>query len=268
LSRQDGEEPYEVVALYNDGSFFSPTEIPEEAQVEIARIVAASGVRRLTVESLPAFVTEPRLQRFVEALGDVELEIGIGLQSSNDLVRETLVNTRITRRAFEDALQVMNKLGVQPKIYLMVKPPFLTDEEALSDVVSSVEYVAELGVEGVTLCPTRISANTVAWELWNKDVYEPPSLWTLLEAIRLTCDDHTVRVATMNLADVDFPSERSRGCPKCTDRLIDGIVRFSVDGDRSVLEDSCECRSDPKPVEVNEDEIVRRAAEHLKAVVR
>ncbi|MGH3824650.1 MAG: hypothetical protein ACRDRA_17725 [Pseudonocardiaceae bacterium] len=55
----------------------------------------------------------------------------------------------------------------------MVKPPFLTDSEA---VIDSADYLAGLGVIGITLCPTRVSRNTVAWELWQARLYPPPNL--------------------------------------------------------------------------------------------
>jgi radical SAM enzyme (TIGR01210 family) len=78
LARTEDEPAYEVLCLYNDGSFFAPREIPRDVQVEIARLVAAAGVRRLVVESLPQFVTEPVLRSFTAALGEVRLEVGIG----------------------------------------------------------------------------------------------------------------------------------------------------------------------------------------------
>jgi hypothetical protein len=268
LLRSPGEPDYEVLSLYNDGSFFAPREVPREVQLEAARLVAASGVRRLVVESLPQFVTDRVLAPFVEALGPVQLEIGIGLQSADDLVREVLVNTRISRIAFERALAVMDNLGVEPKVYLMVKPPFLTDEEAVTDVVQSVAYLNRLGVRGMTLCPTRVSRNTVAWHLWDAGLYSPPNLWTVVEAIRRVHEDTAVRVACVNLRGTDFESVFPDSCEVCADRVVDSLMRFSETGDPKDLPEVCTCRPDLKVIVLDHQMIeqrTRRTLEQLDA---
>jgi archaeosine synthase beta-subunit len=268
LVRTVDEPAYEVLSLYNDGSFFAPREIPRDVQVEIARLVAAAGVRRLVVESLPQFVTESVLRPFVEALGEVRLEVGIGLQSANVLVRETLVNTRISRVSFERALKVMAGLRVAPKIYLMVKPPFLTDGEAVTDVVESVTYLTGLGVRGMTLCPTRVSRNTVAWELWQAGQYTPPNLWTVVEAIRRVHERLAVRVACVNLRGTDFESVFPDACPECADRVVDALMRFGETSDPNDLPQDCFCRPLLQAVELNCADITARAAQQMNVLER
>ncbi|MGH3830313.1 MAG: radical SAM protein [Pseudonocardiaceae bacterium] len=268
LVRTEGEPAYEVLSLYNDGSFFAPREIPRDVQVKIARLVAAAGVRRLVVESLPQFVAEVVLAPFVEALGGVRLEIGIGLQSADDLVRETLVNTRISRTSFERALTVMAGLGIDPKVYLMVKPPFLTDGEAVIDVVESVDYLTGLGVTGVTLCPTRVSRNTVAWELWQAGLYTPPNLWTVVEAIRRVHERLAVRVACVNLRGTDFESVFPDSCESCADRVVDALMRYGETGDPGDLPEDCACQRPLEVVALDREVITARAARHMATLER
>lgn len=268
LERTEGEPPYEVLSLYNDGSFFAPREIPRNVQVEIARLVAAAGVKRLVVESLPQFVTERALTPFVQALGEVRLEIGIGLQSADALVRETLVNTRISQVSFERALMVMAGLGVDPKIYLMVKPPFLTDGEAVTDVVQSVDYLTGLGVQGMTLCPTRVSRNTVAWELWQAGQYVPPNLWTVVEAIRRVHERLAVRVACVNLRGTDFESVFPDACAVCADRVVDALMRFGETGEADDLPEDCACKPPLEVAGIDHAAVTARAARQLDVLER
>lgn len=263
LVRLPDEPGYELLALYNDGSFFAPAEIPREVQIRIAQRVAESGIRRLVVESLPQFITPAVLGPFVEALGGIELEIGIGLQSSDDLVRETLVNTRISRVSFERAIKTMSEFGVIPKIYLMIKPPLLTDAEAVTDVLDSVGYVHSLGVDGVTLCPTRVSRNTVAWQLWQAGNYQPPNLWTVVDTIRLAQEKTSVRVACINLRGTDFESVFPDSCPQCADSVVDAIVRYSETGDLADLPADCECRTPTEPTRLDRPAIVARSLQIL-----
>lgn len=259
VARQPDERPYDVLALYNDGSFFAQREVPAEVQLSIANAVAAAcGVRRLVVESLPQFVTERTIAPFMRALGDVELEIGIGLQSSNDLVRETLVNTSFTRRVFERSLDVMREYGVIPKVYVMIKPPFLTEGEAISDTLETIRYVADQGIDGVTLCPTRVSRNTVAWLLWERGLYQPPNLWTVVEVVRRAHDEATVRVACINLRGSDFESVFPGSCERCADPIVDGLIAYGETGDLSALPEPCSCKPSEPPLTLDNDAILGR----------
>ncbi|MGF6881754.1 radical SAM enzyme (TIGR01210 family) [Nocardia sp. GP40] len=258
LARTSQEPDYSTLALYNDGSFFAPREVPVDVQLDIAGQVAATGVRRLVVESLPGFLTAGTLSPFVDALGDVQLEVGIGLQSAHRLIRETLVNTRITQDQFESALTVMNGLGVVPKVYLMIKPPFLTDAEAVTDVLDSTAYLADLGIEQVTLCPTRLAPNTVAWWLYQHGHYTAPNLWTVLDAVRGAHTNTAVRVACINMRGTDFDSVYPDSCPACADDIVAGLVSYSISGDLTDLPTGCGCRPPLAPAALDEHTILAR----------
>jgi len=265
LERGPGEPEYSILALYNDGSFFAPREVPPAVQLPIAESIARSGVDRLVVESLPQFVTPAVLEPFHAALGGIELEIGIGLQSADDLVRQTLVNTRVSRASFERAVSAIRGVGAHPKVYLMIKPPFLTDAEAITDVVASVAYLRTLGIRGVTLCPTRVSRNTVAWHLWRSGHYQPPGLWTVVEAVRRTHDSTAVRVACINLRGTDFESVFPDSCgPACADRIVDALVSYSQTGDPGDLDVRCPCRQPVEPAPLDHDVIVARSLRTLE----
>lgn len=265
LSRGADEPAYSTLALYNDGSFFAPREVPFDIQLAIAERVARVGVTHLVVESLPQFITAEALGPFVERLGSVKLEIGVGLQSSDDLVRETLVNTRITKSVFERAVDVMRNHGAAPKIYLMIKPPFLTDGEAITDVTQSVAYVRDLGVAGVTLCPTRVSRNTVAWQLYERGQYRPPNLWTVVEAVRRAHEITAVRVACINLRGTDFESVFPDSCPRCADAVVDALVLFSETGDPADLPAVCSCQPAIVTAPLEHSVIIERALLALAA---
>lgn len=259
LGRSDVEPDYELLSLYNDGSFFAPKEIPEDVRLEIARLVSESGVRRLVVESLPQFITHDRLVPFARELGDVALDVGIGFQSANDVVREVLVNARVSKPEFQSALAALAGVGAEPKIYLMIKPPFVTEEEAVTDILESVAYIKRQGIDGVTVCPTRVSPNTVAWELYQSGDYLPPNLWTVLEAVRLASRDAEVRVACINLRGSDFESVFPDSCDECADAIVDGLLDFSESGNMAALELDCHCRPSLSPAPLQNQVLLSRA---------
>ena len=218
----------DCIALYNDGSFFAPHELSENARRAIAEMVAESGVSLLTVESLPQFITEDRLLPFLDALGGVMLEIGLGLQSAHPIVRELCVNTSFDNATFEHTVNLLLRHNVRVKTYVMLKPPFLTEEEAVTDAVNTIAYCQEIGIPYVTLCPTRIAPHTLAWDLMKAGVYEPPNLWSIVDTARRASQDVTLRVACINLRDEDFTSVFPNSCPSCADYVIDALQSFSI----------------------------------------
>jgi archaeosine synthase beta-subunit len=260
LTRTPDEPPYEVIALYNDGSFFAPREVPDDTQAEIARLVARAQVSTLVVESLPQFIRAERVKRMVDELDGVHLEVGIGLQSADDIVRELLVNTTFSRKTFERAVDALRASGAEPKIYVMLKPPFLHEDEAVEDVLATVQYLTSLGVSNTTLCPTRVAGGTIAQALFDKQEFEPPNVWTIVEAVRAIQPHTTARVAIVNVRSDDFDATVPVGCPDCTEQVIDALLEYSTSQELSVLPPRCSCAPSVPRVRADGDELMQRVA--------
>ncbi len=65
--------------------------------------------------------------------------MAIGLETSSDLIRKHSINKGFTFRDFVNAAEVAKVNGVAVKTYLMLKPPFLSEKQALEDIVTSVK---------------------------------------------------------------------------------------------------------------------------------
>ena len=269
LSPQGQISKCQQVALYNDGSFFSPQEIPNPILLEIGKLVSQSGIEVLTVESLPQFITKERLLPFLEVLGNVKLEVGIGLQSSNDIIREYCVNTSFSIEEFERSIDLLNSNNVQVKTYLMLKPPFLSEEEGVEDALTSMNYCIMNGLNYVTICPTRVSRNTLAWELLKSGYYKPPNLWSIVDVLNEQPKNLTTRIACINLKGTDFEAIYPDSCPKCAGSLIEALENFSLSNDLNDLPKRCECA--PKPFNklnsrINNDKIIQSISATLSEI--
>jgi hypothetical protein len=235
----------DCVSLYNDGSFFAPHEIKDEIRILIAGLVAQSGVSLLTVESLPQFVTEARLLPVLDALGDVKLDIGLGLQSAHPQVREYCVNTSVDNNSYERAVKLLQRHGVQIKTYIMLKPPFLTENEAIADALQSIDYCNSLGAPYVTLCPTSVSPNTLVWDLMKAGKYHSLNLWSIVDTAIRAPQEVTLRIVGINLRGANFVSTFPDSCPKCSENVRKSIGQFSL-GNFDLRElDRCSCAPSP-----------------------
>jgi radical SAM enzyme (TIGR01210 family) len=167
------------IKLYNAGSFFDPQAIPPEDDAEIAETVAYFD--RVIVECHPAFLRglhgERALQFQVMLRG--QLEIAIGLETVHPPTLEKL-NKRMTVESFREAAEFLKQHGIDLRVFILLRPPFLMEEEGLGWACRSLEMAAECGAKACSIIPTR--GGNGAMEAIG-EAYQPPKLRSLEAAL-------------------------------------------------------------------------------------
>jgi radical SAM enzyme (TIGR01210 family) len=238
-------DSYQLISVYNSGNWFANKEIPPAARQGIYRAISRSRCEGIMVESLPQFITPQAIVEAKAYLGDKRLIVGIGLQSADDFIRNVCINTTCTKEQFERASHLLWENGYTAKVYLMIKPPFLTESEAVSETVQSIQYVSSIGYEDVSICPTRIAPYTVVAELARRGLYTPPSLWTTIDILdEVSGDSHArARVACLDVDGKDEDTVYPRNCPSCTQVILDALKTFNMTRDLSIINSlDCSCR--------------------------
>ncbi|MFQ5979803.1 MAG: archaeosine biosynthesis radical SAM protein RaSEA [Candidatus Heimdallarchaeota archaeon] len=177
--------PPETIKIFNSGSFFDEKEIPIWLQREIlTKIEETLGIEHLIVETRPEFVNNEVLTAIKQLMPTKSVTVALGLETSNDMVRRDCINKGFTRIEIERAVKLISEYGLKAKAYILLKPPFLTEAEAISDCVSSALYAERIGVDEVSINPVNVQRNTLLEKLWKRKSYRPPWLWSLLWAIQ------------------------------------------------------------------------------------
>jgi radical SAM enzyme (TIGR01210 family) len=169
--------PARVLKLYNSGSFFDPHAIPVEDYAEIASRVMP--FERVIVESHPALVGERPVQ-FRDLL-QARLEVAMGLETVHPEILPRL-NKRMTLGQFADAAGFLRDRAMDLRVFVLVKPPFLREDEALEWAARSLDFAFECGATAVTLIPTR-GGNGAMEDLALNAEFSPPRLATLENAL-------------------------------------------------------------------------------------
>lgn len=164
------------IKLYNSGSFFDPQAIPPADHDAIAERL--KGFDRVIVESHPALVGEESVQ-FAERLGG-KLELAMGLETAHPEVLERL-NKRMTLDQFRRAADFLHRHRIALRVFVLVKPPFLDEEEALLWAKRSINFAFECHAGVVSLIPTRLG-NGALEALAVQGQFSPPRLATLESA--------------------------------------------------------------------------------------
>jgi radical SAM enzyme (TIGR01210 family) len=236
LSRLDcaGSRIFEV-DLYNSGNFLNESEIPAEAQSAMAaRVAREEAVRVLLVESRPEYISAESLDRVMTAITRrrrLALEVGIGLESASDAVRERYLRKGVSRRAFERSIRRLGDAGADLLVYVMLKAMPMSEEEALRDVVRTGEYTHDVagrcGVRArIALQPTYVAPGTRLAEDYQAGRYAPPSLPMVVEAVRrlAALGELSVGLWDEGLRPLAVP-EASGGCRKCLIRALQEFNR-------------------------------------------
>ena len=165
------------IKLYNSGSFFDRGAIPPEDYLAIAGLLR--GFERVIVESHPALIGDKTL-RFRDLL-EGHLEVAMGLETAHPAVLEKL-NKRMTLEQYARAAQWLCNEGIDPRVFVLVQPPFMRAEEALDWACRSIDFAQECGATVVSLIPTR-GGNGAMEEFALAGEFAPPGLRVLEEAL-------------------------------------------------------------------------------------
>jgi archaeosine synthase beta-subunit len=234
--RENAEEKSPLIKIYTSGSFLDEREVGASSRGAIAETFGDR--ERIVVESLPDFVEREKLADFTEQ--GLATDVAVGLETATDRVRHDCVNKYFDFEEFVAASEAATEAGAGIKAYLLLKPPFLSESEAVEDMKRSIRRCAEYA-HTVSMNPTNVQRYTMVDELYFRGGYRPPWLWSVAEILESTADADAIVVSD----PVGHGSERGpHNCGECDDRVQRAIKDFDLRQDPSVFEQvSCECEA-------------------------
>lgn len=222
--------------VYTSGSFLDEREMPAPVRESVLRWCADRSAR-LLFESRAEFVTDESLAG-VLALHD-DIEVAIGLESANDRVLKYAINKDMTVAEFEGAAVAAKKAGAALRAYVLLKPPFLTEAEAVEDAKATIRYAAPRS-HTISLNPVNVQFGTTVERLWKTWAYRPPWLWSVVEVLN-ACSDIDGKIVC---DPTGGGKERgAHNCGGCDDEVLAAVRDFSLNQKRDRIPiRECACR--------------------------
>ena len=240
---------YPVVCVYNLGSLLNPEEISvKTVQYIFSTLNKYKGVKKVIIESRAEYVTEDILSA-IRKVYDGVVEVGIGVESTNFLIRElchhkAIENTQI----ISDAVALLHKYNMKALAYVNFKPIFLTESEAIEDAIkTSVDCFKDFNFDAVSVEPTSLQENSLANYLYDLGLYRVPWLWSLRDIIHGIYDRMHVSKLDIRLGgyfdeevlsgsqgtgfaqrNEIFPHMTSTNCSYCTNEFVEAIKQFNM----------------------------------------
>lgn len=220
------------IKLYNAGNFFDPRAIPPADYPAIADLL--SGFERVIVESHPAFIGD-RCLRFQDLLAG-ELEVAIGLETAHPETLDRL-NKRMTLADFRAAAEFLARHGVALRVFILIRPPFMTEADGLEWACRSLEFSFDCGAEVCSLIPTR-AGNGSLEALQRRGEFWPPSLVSIEAALDFGVGLRRGRVF-VDLWEID----RVRSCDICWPERLARMERINHTQQRAAPVPCAACRA-------------------------
>ncbi len=141
----DARNKVKKIDFNGSGSFLYDKEMPAEARTRIFERLSQMPFETILIESRVEYITEEEIERLQSILRpDQKLEVAIGLESANNIVREVSVIKGYSLDDFRSSVETLAKRGVDVLVYSIVKPALLTETEAIADSVNTGRYLADL----------------------------------------------------------------------------------------------------------------------------
>ena len=167
------------IKLYNSGSFFDGKAIPRQDYSNVATRVTA--FERVIVECHPALVGDDCVYFRDLLSGSGRLEVAMGLETVHPGILARL-NKRMTLDQFAAAADRLLSSNIDLRVFILVKPPFMREGDAVEWACRSLEFAFECGATAATLIPTR-AGNGAMEELIESGDFSPPGLARLEAAV-------------------------------------------------------------------------------------
>ncbi|MFW9951056.1 MAG: archaeosine biosynthesis radical SAM protein RaSEA [Candidatus Thorarchaeota archaeon] len=240
-----------VIKLFNSGSFLDEKEISKSVRNYIfQKIMSVSNITEIVIESRVEYITEKSVNE-IKTLSDGKyLEIAIGLESTDDYIRNNYINKGLKFQNFLEAVKLIKKYKLGIRIYLLFKPPFLNEQAAIDDCVKSIRELTNLKVNTISINPVNIQKDSFVEYLYRFNRYRPPWFYSLFKVFRETLK------SDFNLNSIRLISDPSgagtkRGIHNCLNKecnrlMIETLNNFVLTQDADVIFDKeryykCDC---------------------------
>lgn len=240
---------YPVVCVYNLGSLLNENEISKDAVSHIFKSLNSyDGVKKVIIESRAEYVNDEVIQNISSIYNKGIVEVGIGVESTNKIVREICHHKGINDLSIiKNAVDILHKYNVKALAYINFKPIFLTEQEAIDDAIETAINCFKMGFDAISIEPTSLQDYSLANHLYQIGQYRVPWLWSIRDVVQGIYDkigdkeldirlggyfDEEVLSGSQGVGFEEkneiFPHMTSLNCSECSNDFIDCIKKFNM----------------------------------------
>jgi len=252
---EDYGNEYETLLLDTCGSCLCEAELPFSNLMQIMRAIAQTNVKRVILESHLAYADVSKLQKIKDVLGNKELMLEYGQESTSAYVLKYCLN-KPSMLTNNYVVRILQNIGISVIANVVLGAPFLTVHQRVQDAVDSIRELLMAGIDGIVLFPVNIKPYTLIKHLFDNGYYKRVNAAEIIMALS---SFNTEELARIDLAWFEPQREKQEAysatgfsplyCKKCGQVLLKHLFdyRATTSGSqrkmiiRQAKRDLCEC---------------------------
>lgn len=270
------ENDTQWIRIYQEGSFLNPKEVDPGARETILKLGSAlKGVQRLTIESLPEYLTHDMAASIRACVrSEVQMVIGIGLEAKNEFIRTVCVGKGSVLTSYQRAVEAAKANNLVTLAYVLIKPPFLSEKEAIDEAISATKYAFEIGFDEVYIQAGSIHEWSLAEMLSFEGLYNPPWLWSVIEIVKQTTHLGIVKIGGLEyypnpaMTAQNYSDFDNQIACDCTSSIWHLIQEYNATGNAELFSSiTCDCQDDWQTLLVPLDDTLPERVERVLSSV-
>ena len=183
--------PSEGLVIYTNGSFTDDREIPPSLREQIFKLARKHGVKYMLVESRADLPLKPTVE--LAKKYSIKLQVAIGVEVRSQHIRNEVLRKNESDKDIERAFRELLRLGVEPRAYLLLKPPYVDEETAVREIENAVDWLLSLGVRVIDInCAKPDKRAPEFWELYQSGQWSPPKVESLARVVRYALEQGAI----------------------------------------------------------------------------
>ncbi len=217
-----------------------PRDVPVEVRRKIYRLLSRTPAQTIISESHPARVRFADVKECVDLLEGKTFGLELGIETMDDFVRNWCLHKNFLTRHVRRAIDSTRAAGAEVYANLFVGAPFLTTAEWIDDAVDSTQAVLDAGADSVVLLPCHVKRGTLCDWLYQRGLYRPPSLWTVVEILMRVEPRYWPRIKLSWIMTKEHPGHPQLISPfdehETSGSLLDALSKFDQSADGTVFQ--------------------------------
>ena len=235
---------FQLIKIFTSGSYLDDAEVPLSSQKKILELSNDMSVNQVLFESRPEFVTNRNLKE-LSNLFKGKIQLALGLESANNDILNYAIHKGFRFEDYCIAVETALDHEILIKTYLLLKPPFLSEYDAIIDVIESIKVLSDRKLtECISINPVNIQKFTLVEYLFTRHDYRPPWLWSVIEVLKqgqIILEDSNIRLLSQPTGGGS--NRGAHNCGECDKQALEAISEFSKTNNSEVLNKlSCDCQ--------------------------
>lgn len=259
--------PLKQLVISPTGSMFDEEEVSNNLRNEIFKLAAKFECKKFITETRADTLTAEKLTEMKSLIPHKNIAIELGLESANPWVLKNCVNKNLKLEDFRTAVKLVKQAGFMVTANVSLGIPFLDEKLQLEDTIHTIKWALEQGIDTIVVFPIHVKPGTLVCQLYEYNMYECVSLWSLVEVLHEIDEQSQQRVQISWYKNYyDNPKKiiaSPTTCGDCREDIIKLLDEYknscSTDVIKQLDEYDCHCKDEwkKKMIEVNEEKANR-----------